>query len=95
MQMAATTRMILPKAEGTALQLLMLTSRKRDSCDGDSRTRAWTGASGALHIGGGLGAALLQAVTKRKWVTQDLDSRAIRVTSLGRREMRARFGIEV
>jgi len=47
------------------------------------------------HIGGGLGAALLQVVTKRKWLTQDLDSRAIRVTSLGRREMRARFGIEV
>lgn len=47
------------------------------------------------HIGGGLGAALLQVVTKRKWVTQDLDSRAIRVTSLGRREMRARFGVEV
>ena len=47
------------------------------------------------HIGGGLAAALLQVATKRRWVSQDLDSRAIRVTSLGRREMLARFGIEV
>lgn len=47
------------------------------------------------HIGGGLGAVLLQAAHKRKWVTQDLDSRAIRVTSLGRREIQARFGVEV
>jgi DNA-binding transcriptional ArsR family regulator len=47
------------------------------------------------HIGGGLGAALLQAAMKRRWVAQDLDSRAVRVTSLGRREIRARFGIEL
>jgi hypothetical protein len=47
------------------------------------------------HIGGGLGAALLQAAMKRKWVTQDLDSRAIRVTNIGRRELLARFGIEL
>jgi DNA-binding transcriptional ArsR family regulator len=47
------------------------------------------------HIGGGLGAALLQAVIKRKWVTQDLDSRAIQVTSTGRRELLTRFGVEI
>lgn len=47
------------------------------------------------HIGGGLGAALLQVAIKRKWVAQDLDSRAVRVTSLGRREMLTRFGVEV
>ena len=47
------------------------------------------------HIGGGLGAALLKAAIKRSWVAQDLDSRAIRVTSLGRREILARFGVEV
>lgn len=46
------------------------------------------------HIGGGLGAALLKAAIKRRWVAQDLDSRAIRVTSLGRREILARFGVE-
>ena len=47
------------------------------------------------HIGGALGAALLQAAIKRRWVTQDLDSRAVRVTGVGRREILARFGLEV
>jgi DNA-binding transcriptional ArsR family regulator len=47
------------------------------------------------HIGGALGAALLKVALKRKWVVQDLDSRALGVTSLGRREMQARFGIQV
>ena len=47
------------------------------------------------HIGGALGAAILKLAIKRKWVAQDLDSRAIRVTNVGRREMLARFGVEV
>lgn len=47
------------------------------------------------HLGGGLGAALLQVATKRKWVVRDLDSRAVRVTTAGQREMLARFGVEV
>lgn len=47
------------------------------------------------HIGGALGAALLKIAITRKWVAQDLDSRAIRVTNSGRREMLARFGVEV
>lgn len=47
------------------------------------------------HIGGALGSALLDAAVKRKWVTKDLDSRAIRLTSPGRREMLARFGLDV
>jgi DNA-binding transcriptional ArsR family regulator len=47
------------------------------------------------HVGGALGAALLKISLKKKWVTQDLDSRALRITSIGRREMRARFGLEV
>ena len=47
------------------------------------------------HIGGALGAALLKVVLKRKWVLQDLDSRALSVTSLGRREMLTRFGLHV
>ena len=47
------------------------------------------------HLGGALGAALLKVATKRKWIAQDLDSRAIRVTNHGRREMLARFGVEV
>jgi DNA-binding transcriptional ArsR family regulator len=47
------------------------------------------------HIGGALGAALLKVALKRKWVVQDLDSRALDVTSLGRREMLTRFGVHV
>jgi DNA-binding transcriptional ArsR family regulator len=45
------------------------------------------------HIGGALGAALLKAAVKRKWVIQELDSRALSVTSLGRREISSRFGL--
>ena len=45
------------------------------------------------HIGGALGAALLTMALKRKWVVQDLDSRALDITGLGRREMQARFGL--
>jgi DNA-binding transcriptional ArsR family regulator len=47
------------------------------------------------HIGGSLGAALLNVALKRKWVIQDLDSRALDITSLGRREMLTRFGLEL
>jgi DNA-binding transcriptional ArsR family regulator len=47
------------------------------------------------HVGGALGAALLNVALKRKWVIQDLDSRALGVTSLGRREMLTRFGLQV
>jgi len=46
------------------------------------------------HLGGAVGAALLKLVLKRKWATQDLDSRVLSVTALGRREMLARFGIQ-
>lgn len=47
------------------------------------------------HVGGALGAALLKMALKRKWVVQDLDSRALDVTSLGRREVRTRFGVDL
>jgi DNA-binding transcriptional ArsR family regulator len=47
------------------------------------------------HLGGALASALLKIALKRKWMLQDLDSRALRVTSLGRREMMARFGLHV
>ena len=47
------------------------------------------------HLGGALGAGLLRLALKKKWVVQDLDSRALRVTSFGRREMGSRFGMEV
>jgi DNA-binding transcriptional ArsR family regulator len=45
------------------------------------------------HLGGALGSAVLEIALKRKWVLQDLDSRALRVTGLGRREMMTRFGL--
>jgi DNA-binding transcriptional ArsR family regulator len=47
------------------------------------------------HLGGALGAALLKLALKRKWVTQELDSRALSVTSVGGREILARFGLRV
>jgi DNA-binding transcriptional ArsR family regulator len=45
------------------------------------------------HIGGGLGAALLKLTLQKKWVVQDLDSRALAVTRVGKRELTNRFGI--
>jgi DNA-binding transcriptional ArsR family regulator len=47
------------------------------------------------HLGGAMGAALLGLALKRKWVLPELDSRALSVTSLGRRELLARFGLQV
>jgi DNA-binding transcriptional ArsR family regulator len=47
------------------------------------------------HIGGALGAALLRLALRRKWFVQDLDSRALGITSLGRREMLTRFEIHI
>jgi DNA-binding transcriptional ArsR family regulator len=44
------------------------------------------------HLGGALGAAFLQLARYRKWVQQDLDSRALRLTDSGRREF-ARLGV--
>jgi DNA-binding transcriptional ArsR family regulator len=45
------------------------------------------------HLGGALGATVLQLALRRKWVDQDLDSRILRVTPAGGRELRARLGI--
>jgi DNA-binding transcriptional ArsR family regulator len=45
------------------------------------------------HIAGAIGAALLSVALKRKWVIQDLDTRALTVTAFGRREMLTRFGL--
>ncbi len=47
------------------------------------------------HLGGALGAAFLSLSLKKRWVDRDLDSRALSVTALGRREMGARFGAEL
>ncbi len=45
------------------------------------------------HVGGALGAAVLKVALKRKWVTQDLDSRALTVTRIGQKEFLARFDL--
>jgi DNA-binding transcriptional ArsR family regulator len=47
------------------------------------------------HIGGALGHAILAAALRRKWFVQDLDSRALTLTAFGRRQMQARFGLEL
>jgi hypothetical protein len=47
------------------------------------------------HIGGAFGSALLNAMLKLSWVSQDLDSRCLQITGRGRREMTSRFGINV
>lgn len=45
------------------------------------------------HVAGALGAALLKLALKKRWVTRDLDSRALRLTPTGRRELSTRFGL--
>lgn len=47
------------------------------------------------HLAGALGAAILQLALLRKWVVQELDSRALEFTSQGRRELRTRLGISL
>lgn len=47
------------------------------------------------HIGGAIGAALLTLALKRKWVIQDLDSRALTITRIGRRDMQNLFGLQI
>jgi DNA-binding transcriptional ArsR family regulator len=47
------------------------------------------------HIGGALGCAILQATLKQEWFVQNLDSRALTLTALGRRQMQARFGLQL
>jgi DNA-binding transcriptional ArsR family regulator len=46
------------------------------------------------HIGGAVGAALLQLALARRWLAADLDSRALTLTKKGQRELWSRFGIE-
>jgi DNA-binding transcriptional ArsR family regulator len=46
------------------------------------------------HLAGALGAALLQLALRHRWVQRQLDSRALSITRIGRRELQARFGLE-
>ena len=45
------------------------------------------------HLGGALGAALLTLAVQRKWVERDLDSRALSLTPIGRRELKHRLDL--
>jgi hypothetical protein len=45
------------------------------------------------HIGGALGAALLQMAMRLRWIEREFDSRVLHITRLGQRELSARFGI--
>lgn len=45
------------------------------------------------HLGGALGAALLDLALKRKWVIRDVDGRALSVSRAGQHEFLHRFGV--
>jgi DNA-binding transcriptional ArsR family regulator len=45
------------------------------------------------HLGGAVGAALLELALKRRWVTTGEEERALTLTSYGRRELHHRLGI--
>ncbi len=46
------------------------------------------------HLGGAVGAALLALALRRRWVAPERESRALRVTPLGQRELFAQFGLD-
>jgi DNA-binding transcriptional ArsR family regulator len=45
------------------------------------------------HLGGQLGAALLQTCERQGWVSRQLDSRALRLTSSGRKSLKNLYGL--
>ena len=47
------------------------------------------------HLGGALGAALLKLALRRKWMRPDLDSRALRLTRTGARELERHLGLRL
>ena len=47
------------------------------------------------HLGGALGSALLHLALKRAWVSRDLDSRTLTLTSRGRRDLRVGLGLDL
>jgi DNA-binding transcriptional ArsR family regulator len=67
-------------------QLLQLRRRFASPCLDWSERRP--------HLAGSLAAALLQQVLRRKWLSREPDSRSLIVTSLGRRELQSRLGLE-
>lgn len=47
------------------------------------------------HLAGALGAAVLCRALQKKWVVQDLDSRVLRITAVGTRELSKGLGVDV
>jgi DNA-binding transcriptional ArsR family regulator len=47
------------------------------------------------HLGGSLGAALLDLALRKRWLTRDLEGRGLSPTGFGRREFHRSFGIDV
>ena len=47
------------------------------------------------HLGGALGAAILTLALRKRWLTQELDSRALSVTAAGKRELQRYLGVAV
>ncbi|HEY4212453.1 MAG TPA: helix-turn-helix transcriptional regulator [Steroidobacteraceae bacterium] len=47
------------------------------------------------HIGGALGAALLKMALQKKWLTKDLDSRAVRVSRRGVQDLKRLLDLEL
>lgn len=45
------------------------------------------------HLAGALGSAILQLTLRRRWLVQDADSRALSLTSTGRRALADRLGL--
>ncbi len=45
------------------------------------------------HVAGAIGAALLHVFLRKRWVSQDSDSRALSISRDGWRELEARFGV--
>jgi DNA-binding transcriptional ArsR family regulator len=48
-----------------------------------------------FHLGGALGAAVLDLTLRREWVEKEPSSRALSLTRLGRREMQSRLGLRL
>lgn len=53
----------------------------------------WT--EGAPHLGGALGAALMDRMLRERWLLRRSGTRALRITDFGAREFARRFSIEV
>ncbi|HEU4851660.1 MAG TPA: metalloregulator ArsR/SmtB family transcription factor [Telluria sp.] len=47
------------------------------------------------HLGGALGAALLELMVRKRWIEHDLDSRALGITAEGKRQFKRAFNLEV